>query len=258
MANLTADHYIANVERFQELLLAAYEVAQTGELVTLGITPRYADTGYGYIQRGASIGTFRSFEAFQVGAFKEKPDQETAEAYCSSGDFAWNSGMFVWKAARIVEEMQAQMPDLYMGLMEIEAVLGSPEEAETIHNVWQDLESETIDYGIMEGADRVVVIPADDLGWWDVGGWGRLFELLETDELGNLILAEDTVIVETKRSLVFQEQSVEAQRFIATLGLENIVVIDMGDVLFVCHRDYVERVRDLVGSLADSNRNQYL
>jgi mannose-1-phosphate guanylyltransferase len=105
MAALTADHYISHVDRFQELLLAAYELACEGDLVTLGISPSYAETGYGYIRRGESRGRYRGYEAFHVGAFKEKPTSEQAQAYISSGEYAWNSGMFVWKAARILEEI---------------------------------------------------------------------------------------------------------------------------------------------------------
>jgi mannose-1-phosphate guanylyltransferase len=258
MAVLTADHYIADVERFRDLLLAAYEVACDNELVTLGITPSYPDTGYGYIQRGELLGEYHGFHAYRVKNFKEKPVLSQAEEYIASGDYAWNSGMFVWKVSRILEEIEGQMPDLFKGLKEIEEALGSSEEAKTIEEIWGELESETIDYGVMEGAKQVTVIPADDLGWWDVGGWNRLFELMEQDEMGNLILAPKTLILDTKDTLVYQDPEAEKGRLIATLGLEGVIAIDTGDALLLCQRERAEDLRRLVKELKISGLEEYL
>ena len=258
MANLTADHYIANVDKFQELLLAAYEVACQGELVTLGITPRYPDTGYGYIHRGEALGTFCGYQAYRVEAFKEKPDLATAEAYVNSGEYVWNSGMFVWKASRILDEIERQMPDLFSGLMEIEAALGTPEEGRVLEEGWNELESETIDFGVMEGADQVAVIPADDLGWWDVGGWNRLFELMEPDEDGNLLVAPKTFALDVHRTLIYQDPEIEGERLIAALGVDDLIVIDTGDVLLVCRRERAEELRRLVQELTNAGLDHYL
>ncbi len=258
MAVLTADHYISNVERFQDLLLAAYEVACEDELVTLGIAPRYPDTGYGYIQSGEPLGEFRGYRAFRVKTFKEKPGLSQAKEYLASGEFAWNSGMFVWKVSRILEEIERQMPDLHNGLKRIEEALGGPKEVETIETVWRGLESQTIDYGVMEGAKQVSVIPADDLGWWDVGSWNRLFELMDIDEMGNLIDAPKTMIIDTKDTLIYQDPEIDKDRLIASLGVEDVIVIDTGDVLLVCGRDRAEDLRRLVGELKESGLDQYL
>ncbi len=257
MAVLTADHYIADVERFQDLLLAAYELACDDELVTLGITPRYPDTGYGYIQRGESVGQFRGYQAYRVETFKEKPELAQAKKYLASGEYAWNSGMFVWKVKRILEEIEQQMPDLHNGLKRIEMTLGGPDEVETIKNVWSGLERQTIDYGIMEGAKQVSVIPADDLGWWDVGSWNRLFELMDIDKMGNLINAPETLILDTKDTLIYQDPEVD-DRLIASLGVEGIIVIDTGDVLLICHRDRAEDIRRLVKELETTGLDQFL
>jgi len=258
MAVLTADHYIADVERFQDLLLAAYDVACDNELVTLGITPRYPDTGYGYIQSGESLGEYRGYHAYRVKTFKEKPGLLKAKEYLASGEFAWNSGMFVWKVSRILEEIERQMPDLHNGLKRIERALGGPEEAETIENVWCGLKSQTIDYGVMEGAKQVSVIPAEDLGWWDVGSWNRLFELMDIDEMGNLIDAPKTLILDTKDALIYQDPEVDKDRLIASLGVEGVIVIDTGDVLLICHRERAEDIRRLVKELEISGLDQYL
>jgi len=258
MANLTADHYIANVDKFQKLLLAAYEVACQGELVTLGITPRYPDTGYGYIHRGELLGTFCGYQAYRVEAFKEKPALATAEAYVNSGEYVWNSGMFVWKASRILDEIEQQMPALFSGVMEIEAALGPPEEGRVLEEVWHEVESETIDFGVMEGAEQVTVIPADDLGWWDVGGWNRLFELMEPDEDGNLLVAPKTLALDMHRTLIYQDPEIKGERLIATLGVNDLIVVDTGDVLLVCRRERAEELRRLVQELANAGLDHYL
>ena len=258
MAVLTADHYIKDVERFQDLLLAAYEVASDNELVTLGITPRYPDTGYGYIQSGESLGQYRGYHAYRVKTFKEKPGLSQAKEYLASGEYAWNSGMFVWKVSRILEEIERQMPNLYNGLKRIKKTLGGSDEAETIENVWSVLESQTIDYGVMEGAKQVSIIPADDLGWWDVGSWNRLFELMDCDEMGNLIDAPKTLILDTKDALIYQDPDVDKDRLIAMLGVEGVIVIDTGDVLLVCHREHAEDIRRLVKELKIAGLDQYL
>jgi mannose-1-phosphate guanylyltransferase len=258
MATLTADHYIAHVDRFQELLAAAYEVAREGDLVTLGITPHYPETGYGYIHRGELRGEFHGYKAYKVQAFKEKPERELAEEYVLSGQYAWNSGMFVWKVSRILEEIERQMPDLYATLMQIEASLGSQDQDQILEDIWHTLESETIDFGVMEGAEQVSVIPADDLGWWDVGGWGRLFDFIESDDDGNIIVAPETLVMDTQQTLIYQDHEAKEKRLIATLGLRDLIVIDTGDILLVCNRDQAEEVRRLVNELTKSGLDIFL
>ncbi len=258
MAVVTADHYIADEAKFQELLQAACELALEGDLVTLGITPRYPDAGYGYIHRGERRGVFKGFESFCVRAFKEKPDRALAEEYVKSGEFAWNSGMFVWKVDSILCEIERQMPDLYRGLEEIDLALGSAVEGETIDRVWSKLESQTVDFGIMEGAKNVSVIPADDLGWCDVGGWARMFEVKDQDKRGNVIQAEKSLLIDTENSLIYQDESAGAGRLIVALGLENMIVVDMGDVLLVCPKEQSESVRRIVSLLQEEGLEEYL
>jgi mannose-1-phosphate guanylyltransferase len=258
MAVVTADHYIGHVERFQKLLLAAFELATEGDLVTLGITPSKPDIGYGYIQRGEERGEYGGYKAYHVKAFKEKPDAKLAASYVSSGQYAWNSGMFVWRVDRILDEIERQMPVLHEGLMEIKGVLGTPDEPAVLERIWQGLESETIDYGVMEGARNVSVIPADDLGWLDVGGWGRVFEILTADEDGNLLEASNTLIMDTAGTLIFQPRDLEEKRLIATLGVDDLVIVDTSDVLLVCSREDAQRVRDLVKKLKQAGLLEYL
>jgi mannose-1-phosphate guanylyltransferase len=258
MAALPADHYIENDDRFRESLLAAYEAAAHDYMVTMGISPSYPATGYGYIQRGKPIGNFRDFRAFDVEIFKEKPSLSVAEGYLADGNYAWNSGMFIWKAERILEEIQKQMKELHEGLERISQSLGTKDEQAVMRDVWQGLENQTIDYGIMEKANRVAIIEADGLGWFDIGGWAGLWDVLPEDKHGNIIIAEDVVAIDSKGSLIFQESEGETPRLIAMLGVTDMIIVDMGDALLLCPRDRAEEIRALVKRLEREGKSDLL
>jgi len=252
MAVLTSDHYMANEPRFRQLLQAAYHVSQDGYLVTLGIEPTFPATGYGYIQQGERLGEYESMDVYRVKRFKEKPDEEHARLMLASGDHAWNSGMFVWRVRDIMEEFRRQMPKLAASLDEIAASLGSAEEKAVVERIWPGLENETIDYGIMEGARNAAVIPATDLGWSDVGSWDSLFDVIDSDPDGNIIMGGRHVGVETRDSLVYVNQD---HRLIVTIGVENLVVVDTGDVLLVCQKDQAQKVRQVVNRLKEEGQD---
>ena len=255
MAILTSDHYIGREENFRELLRSAYVIAQDGYLVTLGIHPTFPATGYGYIQRGERLDEYTDKQVFEVLNFKEKPDQEQAEDMLASGDHDWNSGMFVWRVDRILEEFERQMPRLYAGLMEISAAWDTPERDEVVNKVWPQLEVETIDYGIMEGARKVAVLPAANIGWSDVGSWDSLFEVLPTDENGNIIMGGRHLGLDTRDSLVYLD---EEHRLIVTIGVSDLVLVDTGDVLLVCRKEDAQKVRNVVKTLQQRDQDEYL
>jgi mannose-1-phosphate guanylyltransferase len=246
MAILTSDHFIGNEIGFRHLLLAAYDVAQDGYLVTLGISPTYAATGYGYIQSSDLLGSYQGLDVYRAERFKEKPDQEQARVMLEDGDHAWNSGMFVWRVDRIMVEFATQMPGLYDNLREISIQLGTAKERTVIQQVWPQLKSETIDYGIMEGADNVVMIPAVGLQWSDVGSWDSLFDLLPSDDNGNIVIGGQHIGLETRQTLVYVAHE---HRLIVTIGVEDLVVVDTGDVLLVCRKDQAQEVRQVVNQL---------
>jgi mannose-1-phosphate guanylyltransferase len=246
MVILTSDHYIGNEENFRTLLKTAYQVAQDDLLVTLGITPSHPSTGYGYIQRGDLIKNYDKNAVYRVVRFKEKPDEEQAKIMLAGGDHSWNSGMFVWKAVRILEEFARQMPELYTHLEDIGRAWKTPQKIFTINEAWSSLKNETIDYGIMEGARQVAVIPATDLQWSDVGSWDSLFEVLPTDAAGNIVRGGSHIGLDTQNSLVFQTGDA---RLIVTIGVSDLVVVDTGDVLFVCPKNQAQKVRQVVGQL---------
>lgn len=255
MAVLTADHIITNVPHFHQLLNAAYDVAQQGYLVTLGITPTYPATGYGYIHQGQLIDRFNSFEVHEVLRFVEKPDERKAQDMVRSGGHSWNSGMFVWRLDRILAEFSRQMPELDEKLTEISRAWDTPAQVEVLLQVWPTIQPQTIDYGVMENAEKVAVIPAEDLGWSDVGSWDALFDLLPHDEDGNVAKGGSHIPLATKNSLVFTDQ---ADRLIVTIGLENLVVVDTGDVLLVCQKEKAQQVRQVVEQLNRSGRKDLI
>jgi mannose-1-phosphate guanylyltransferase len=258
MAVVTADHYIGNVEHFHNVLKSAYEVARKGGLVTLGIKPTYAATGYGYIHQGREMAEVNKHPVYEVQAFVEKPSQEIAERYFSSGEYIWNSGMFIWKTKRILDEIAQQMPELSNGLARIRSRIGQSDYSEVFKKVWSELESETIDFGVMENASDVRVIPAGEMEWFDIGNWDRFFDLMETDRNGNLILCEECLHIETERSLIFKESGPSREKLIAILGVEDMILVDTDDIIMICPRNRAEEVRTLVQTLSELGKTEFL
>jgi mannose-1-phosphate guanylyltransferase len=251
MAVLTADHFIENTEKFRLSLEAASVAAKDGHLVTLGIRPTTASTGYGYIMQGESLGTIGSFPVFRVERFAEKPGPDKARQMVVSGDYAWNSGMFVWRVIRILEEFQIQMPELFAQLKEVETHINKPDYRSTLEKVWSQVKEQTIDYGVMEHARDVVVLPVD-IGWTDVGSWASLAELLPADKDGNIFVGPHKEI-DTHNTMVFGEK-----RLVATIGVQDIVIVDSDDAILVCARQREQEVREIVERIKKNGENQWL
>lgn len=255
MAILTADHFMRNTMYFQQLLRAGYAAAQKGSLVTLGIHPTFPATGYGYIQRGDRLEDINGMAVYRMLRFKEKPDDATAREMVLSGDYDWNSGMFLWQVRRILAEFERQMPDLYAGLQDIQRAWGSTEQEIVIRKTWEGIRPETIDYGIMEHAENAVILPAMELGWSDVGSWDSLFEVLTPDESGNIIFGEHHIGLDTEDTLVYVR---DTSRLIVTIGVNDLIVVDSGDALLICRKEQSQKVRNLVRHLQRTDRNEYL
>ena len=255
MAIQTADHHIRNRDLFNYLISTAIEVAQKNYLVTLGITPTFPSTGYGYIQQGEPLEDEYKYPVYTVKRFKEKPDEITAQQLLQSGDHSWNSGMFVWRADTILAEVSRQMPELSAAVNAITAAWDTPRRDDVVRERWNNLKSQTIDYGVMEKAERVAVLPAGGLGWSDVGSWDSLFEVLIPDVYGNVAVNSDHIEIDSHHTLVYSSNS---QRLMVTIGLDNVVVVDSGDVLLVCKADQAQRVRDVVEHLKKNKQEKYL
>ena len=255
MAILTADHLMRNAEHLRQLLRAAYEVAQQDTLVTLGITPTFPATGYGYIEKGEALGSFEGVEAFEVKAFKEKPELALAEKLVSDGCHVWNSGMFIWRVPTVMAEFERQMPDLYAKLKKIERAWQKTQPKGMIEAVWPTIQPQTIDYGIMEHAAKVAVIPSIDLGWNDVGSWESLFDALDPDESGNIVLRGKPITFDTSGTLICGDTQ---ERLIVTVGVQDLIIIESGNAILVCDRKQAQRVREVVNHLKQDGRENYL
>jgi mannose-1-phosphate guanylyltransferase len=255
MMVVTADHVISNVRRFHQLLISGMEVARLDYLVTLGVTPTFPSTGYGYIQQGELIWRSAEIQAYRTIKFKEKPDLETAKSFLLARDHSWNSGMFLWRVERILDEFQHQMPELFEKLVEIERDWGSPNQVETLERIWPTIQPQTIDFGIMEHADRVAVIPAEDLGWSDVGSWQSVYEILPANENRNILLCKQAVEINSGDNLVVSE---DEKRLVVLIGVEDLIVVDTPDALLVCRKEDAQLVRMAVNQLRQTGHPEYL
>jgi len=251
MVCLPADHYIAEPERFRDVLLAAEQVAQDGHLVTLGIRPDYPHTGYGYIEIGEELTEVGGFSVHAVRQFTEKPDEQSARLFVDGGRHFWNSGMFVWKASAILNEIEKHLPCLHECLREVSGVLGTPDGPAVLERTWPGVERETIDFGVMEKARNVVVIPVD-LGWSDIGSWVSLADLLPADGDGNVVVGKHLGLG-TKGCVIYSPR-----RLVATLGVENLVVVETEDAILICSRDRAEDVKALVDRLDEEGWQDWL
>lgn len=249
MAVLTADHFIRDEAHFRRLLRLAYQVAQTDYLVTLGIQPTAPSSGFGYIQFGELLGEWEGQKVHRVRRFKEKPNEVQARQMLAEGNHVWNSGMFFWRSRRILAEFDRHMPQLAQALAHIAAAWDSPQQQAVLQREWMALEPETIDYGIMEKAEQVAVIPAEGLGWSDVGIWDALYEILAGDGQGNIVQGAAHVGLDTHGCLIFGTSDT---RLIATLGVQDLIIVDAGDALLVCRRDQSQLVRQLVQHLKET------
>lgn len=255
MAILTSDHFIRNKDLFRYLIRTAFQVASRDYLVTLGITPTFPSTGYGYIEQGEPLDGEYQYPVYKVKRFREKPDQDTAEQLLRAGDHSWNSGMFVWKVDAILSEIKRQMPALSGTIHEIADAWDLQNRDAVLKSRWKKLKSQTIDYGIMERAEHVAVLPAGGLGWSDVGSWDSLFEVLFPDFNGNVPVNAQHLSFDTHNTLIYGRND---ERLIVTIGLDDVVVVDAGDVLMICKTDQSQRVRDVVEHLKKHKQEKYL
>ena len=251
VACLTADHHISDVAQFQRVLLAAAQVAESGQIVTLGIKPAFASTGFGYIERGQHLQTLGEFEVFQALHFKEKPGEDLATGLMADGQHSWNSGMFIWTTTRVAAEFERQLPETAAKLTQVAQTFDSAGYRPTLAQVWPTVAKETIDYGIMEDAGDVAVIPVD-IGWNDVGSWSSLLDILEPNADGNVVIGGPHLSVDTTGALI------KSDRLVATIGLTNVIIIDTEDSLLVCSRERTEDVKRIVEKLQQQQEYRYL
>ena len=255
MVVLPADSVIQDQQRFRKLLQYAENIAANDDvLITFGVPPTRVETGYGYIHLGAAAHTADGLQAFQARQFVEKPDRETAKKFLESREYLWNSGMFVWRVDLILNAIRIYQASIYQRLMEIDAAIGTASETEAISHAYSQMENISVDYGVMEKAKDVLVIPAD-IGWNDVGHWGAMHELCERDTSGNSVRGKH-IGIDTQDCIIFdqtvQNPDVIEGKLIATIGVSDLVIVESECAVFVCPIDRVQEVKDLVEKLENS------
>lgn len=248
MCVLASDHYIRDEEAYRAVLARAIRLAeQEDKLITIGIKATFPSTGYGYIKsRPSDNGSYHIVEEFV-----EKPQAETAERYVASGRYVWNSGMFVWKASTILEQFRQLLPDIYAYMMEIKAAMQTAEEKAVLRRVYPKIPKISIDYGIMERTEGVLMLEGD-FGWNDIGSWDALQAVQEPDENGNVLCGEHMVI-DSENCICYAQE-----KLIAAVGLRDLVVVEAGNAILVCPKSEVQKTKNIVEKLTEQNRREYL
>lgn len=249
MIVLASDHLIKNNEIFTETFTQACEVAEKGEnLVTIGITPNYPETGYGYIKYDQNT---KEGSAYAVEKFVEKPVLEVAKEYLADGHYLWNSGMFVWKVSTILNNFKKLLPESYAALMNIKESVGTADEEAVLNKEFMNLEAESVDYAIMEKADNIYIIPGN-FGWDDIGSWLAVGRIKKTDDDNNVVNG-NVVTVNTKNCVIEG-----ADKLIATVGLRDMVVVDTKDATLISTKENAGEIKKVLAKLRETGKNQYL
>lgn len=246
---LPSDHLIHDEEAYLQALRKAAQTAEEDQhLVTLGIQPTYPETGYGYIRYAQESG---QDGIYPVECFVEKPDLPTAETYLQSGNYLWNSGMFIWKASSILANLQKYMPELYTGVRLIGEAYGTEQFAQILAQKFPELPSESIDFGVMEKAEQIYTVPGD-FGWDDVGSWLALERINQTDTEQNLFDG-DVISLDSHHCTVSGNG-----RTIALLGVQDLVIVDTEDALLICNKNQTQDIKKILARLKAEDKSALL
>jgi mannose-1-phosphate guanylyltransferase len=253
MVVLPADHVIRNVRHFHEVLRVAIDQArEPGSLVTIGVQPTHPETGYGYVQFDSPPeGLPDTPRAYRVLTFAEKPDIGTAERFLDSGDFLWNSGMFIWRVDSILDQLRRHLPDAYDAFDAAGPDLGTEREPEAVSRAFSSCPRISIDYGVMERADSVYVVPGS-FGWSDVGDWRAVYELSDKDDAGNTLVGH-AIVHDSSRCYVQGRE-----RLVVLVGIHDAVVVDTRDAVLICHRESTQQVKNIVDYLNSHQFDSYV
>lgn len=252
MIVLPSDHLIKYNEIFIDTLKKAIDIAlEDKNMVTIGITPSYPETGYGYINFGYNENDKKYNGAYKVNKFVEKPNLEKAKEYLSSGKYLWNSGMFVWKTSTILNSFEVYIPKVYQGLSRIGDSLRTEKENEVLKREFINFESQSIDYAVMEKYKEIYTVPGS-FGWDDVGSWLALERTFQSNEDGNIV--DGNVITVNVKDSIIQAKN----KLVATVGLKDIIVVDTEDSILICNKKDVQDVKKVIENLKVCNRDKYL
>ncbi len=255
MVVLPADHIMHDEEEFRRILRLAIWVAyESGKLITVGIQPTRPETGYGYIQvidEDDGTNPYFSRGVYRVKTFAEKPNLTTAEQFIQSGDFLWNSGMFIWKVDTIMAELGRLLPELYAELSKIDEAIGGARYDHVVETAYRMIRSISIDYGVMEKTKDVYVIKGN-FGWSDVGSWDEVYRIAGKDDAGNSVTGK-AFLLDTRNTLVYS-----GEKFVATIGVEGLVVIFSGDAVLICKQGRSQDVKEVVDYLRRKQHSDFM
>ena len=246
-----ADHLVLDRIAFKKVCLEALSfVGKHNALITLGITPLKPNTGYGYIQRELQSVTDN---VYKVKTFTEKPNLELAKTFLASGDFLWNAGIFVWQVKNIIKAFEAHLPEMYDVFIAEKEAFNTPEEKKALEHIYPLCTTISIDFGIMEKANNVYVIPAS-FGWSDLGTWNSAYENLQKDYLGNAIAGKKVMVVDATKCMVHTGN----KKLMVLQGLQDFIIVDTPDVLLICKRDKEQEIKDYVAEVRRNIGDEYL
>jgi mannose-1-phosphate guanylyltransferase len=262
LAVLPADHYIKDVSRYRKIVAAALNTArEPGRMVVLGIPPTRPDTGFGYIERSRDGFRSNGLPVFAVRRFTEKPSQPVAQEYLNSGKYQWNAGMFFWRISTFLENLEKYIPKTVAALEELAAHIGKRTYGHQLRRIYPRLENISVDYALLEPATRgscsstVFVIPAE-VGWSDIGSWAAVYELL-AKKIGENVFAEPANVaghtIDAQGNLLYS-----AKKFIAAVGVRDLVVVETVDALLICPRERAQDVGKIVKWLEENKRKDLL
>jgi mannose-1-phosphate guanylyltransferase len=250
-----ADHLIQDEAEFDRVMRVAIDTAAVSDnLLTIGIHPTHPETGYGYIQMFVEDGAHNPFYeqgVLRVKTFAEKPNLQTAERFLASGDFLWNSGMFVWRVDVILKQLERLLPELYAELMKIDRAMGTPGYQATLETAYGMIRGISIDYGVMEKAEAVYVIPGK-FGWSDIGSWDEVYRVSGKDDNGNHINGK-VIARDTTSSFIYSPT-----KMVATIGVSDLIIINTDDALLICKRGRSQDVKEISDYLRRKQMNEYL
>jgi mannose-1-phosphate guanylyltransferase len=253
-AFLPADHVIPDNDCFLAALRQAEAAAQAGYLVTLGVTPTFAHTGYGYIKSDSPlvVESPAGLPVYTVERFLEKPDRTTAEFFLSEGGYYWNAGIFICRVDQMLAEIQRQLPEVYTRLQQIGEALDTPHAQQTLDEAWATMPNISIDYGVMERAERVAMVPLD-AGWNDVGSWDALQAIVQQDVQNNYIAKGEALAISSGGNIVYSDKC-----FVALIDVQDLVVVETENALLIGHKSKMQRVKEVVETLRDQGRTDLL
>lgn len=249
MLVLPSDHLIKFNKMYLTTLRDACRIAEKGtNLVTIGIMPDYPETGYGYIKFDAKE---PEGGAYRVDRFVEKPSLEVAKEYLAAEEYLWNSGQFIWKVSSILKNLKQYMPDTYERLLRIQEAIGTEEEEQILDREFHEMDSQSIDYGIMEKAKDIYILPGA-FGWDDVGSWLAVERIKKTNEFGNVVNG-NIITVNTKNCIIQG-----GRKLIAAVGLQDLIIVDTEDATLICEKDNTGDIKKVLENLKICNRDEYL